>query len=137
MRLFLLWGIALTVSLALEGKFFTSIDKVELAKDQRLYITVTDRLEEKLLAFRWTLFHNEGLVTITHWDGNPMQHLLYKRYDADSIKVNIALRKEEESLFHPYILITFLGYDYATKKATLRIAFHDKQQQTQIQITKE
>ena len=110
---------------AIDLNYFNSSFQKSLKKDEQMFIVVSDRSDEKLLTLRWTLFHNEGLVTLTNYDGNPSQQLLYKRYQENSIKIKIALRQDELSRYDPYLFITFLGYDYVTKSAKFEILHKD------------
>ncbi len=119
---------------AIDVGFFNTIATASLKKDQFLNIIVYDQEEKRLLQFRWTLFHNQGLVTHTNYRGHPMQELLYARYRQDTIKIEIALRDNEVSFYHPYLLITFLGYDYKQNKANFEIRHKDLQEQTRIEI---
>jgi hypothetical protein len=137
MRFFVVAVLSVYALYAIDLRFFTAHHTVELKKDEPIYITITDRQERRLLAFKWTLFHNDGLVTISHLDGNPMQHILYEAYQKDTIKYTLTHRKDETSLFDPYVLITFLGYDYELQTATFDILHKDKQAQTQIDLSKE
>ncbi|MDH5464922.1 MAG: hypothetical protein OEW60_04785 [Thiovulaceae bacterium] len=119
---------------AIDVGFFNTIATAELKKDQFLTIVVYDQEEKRLLQFRWTLFHNKGLVTHTNYRGHPMQELLYAKYRQDTIKIDIALRDNEGSFYHPYLLITFLGYDYKQNRANFEIRHKDLQEQTRIEI---
>ena len=110
---------------AIDLNYFNDSFQKSLKKDEQMFIRVTDRNDEKLLVFRWTLFHNNGLVTLTNYNGIPSQQLLYKRYQENSIKIDIALRQDELSRYNPYLFITFLGYDYVTKSAKFEILHKD------------
>lgn len=113
--------------------FNNSFEKV-LSKDQLMQIVVKQSDDEKLLRFRWTLFHNNGLVTLTNYNGEPSQQLLYKRYHENSIKIDIASRQNETSRYHPYLLITFLGYNYENKSAKFEILHKDPSGLTSIEL---
>ena len=119
---------------AINLNYFNATYERALLKDQTLYINVYDRGSKRLIRFRWTLFHNQGLVTISHLFGEPRQHILYARYKQNSIKFPLALKDEEKSLYHPYLLITFLGYDYTTKRAKFEIRHKDASNQTRIEL---
>lgn len=122
----LLWVLLLVCHVnAIDLSYFNNSFQKTLKKDEPMMIVVTDRKDEKLLLFRWTLFHNKGLVTLTNYDGIPSQQLLYKRYHESSIKIDIALRQDELSRYNPYLFITFLGYDYVTKSAKFEILHKD------------
>ncbi len=114
--------------------YFNNSFHQSLGKDQQMVIVVTDKDEEKLLIFRWTLFHNKGLVTLLNYNGEPSQHLLYKRYQQNSIKVKLALRQNESSRQHPYLLINFLGYNYENKRADFEILHKDPSGLTTISL---
>lgn len=134
MKIIMLFYLAMVSAFAIDLNYFNDQKEIVLLKDQRVFITITDRDEKRLLMFRWTLFHNNGLVTISHNNGHPKQNILYTRYNEDSLKFRIALRDEEKSLYHPYVIITFLGYDYVTKKAKFLILHKDSGSQTDIDI---
>ncbi len=119
---------------AIDLNYFNAVYEKSLKKDQFMDIIVHDRGYKKLLRFRWTLFHNKGLVTLTNYHGVPSQHILYARYKEDTIKIGLALRDEEASRYHPYLLITFLGYDYTTKSAKFEVLHKDASAQTTIEL---
>lgn len=121
-------------SRAIDLNYFNATYTEALLKDQVLYINIYDRGTLRQIDFRWTLFHNHGLVTISHQNGEPRQHILYKRFRQDSIKFDLALKDEEKSLYNPYLLITFLGYDYISKKAKFEILHKDASNQTRIEL---
>ena len=132
MRTLVLLFFLLNYSFAIDLNYFNATYDRALKKDQNLIIDVFDRGEQRAFSFRWTLFHNEGLVTLSNYNGHPSQHVLYTKYQRDTIKIKLALRKEETSRYHPYLLITFLGYDYVTKSARFTIYHKDVGAQTQI-----
>lgn len=134
MRAFLVGMGLFGMAIALDLNYFNATYERTLTKDQFLVLDVYDREYKRTLAFRWTLFHNEGLVTHTNYDGHPHQHILYTRMGADTIKIALALRDEEKALAAPYLLITFLGYDYVSKSARFMIYHKDASTQTQIDL---
>lgn len=125
MRKLLLFLLCMSFVMGIDLNYFNNTFQKQLKKDELMQIVVTDRSDEKLLSFRWTLFHNQGLVTLTNYNGEPSQQLLYKRYQENSIKIELALRKDELSRYHPYLFITFLGYDYVTKSAKFEVLHKD------------
>jgi hypothetical protein len=119
---------------AINLNYFNNSFEKTLSKDQQMRIVVKKEGDEKLLIFRWTLFHNRGLVTLVNYNGEPSQQILYKRYHENSIKIDIALRQNETSRYHPYLLITFLGYNYEDKSAKFEILHKDPSGLTSIEL---
>ncbi len=119
---------------AINLNYFNNTFSKELKKDEPMVIVVKDREYEKLFVFRWTLFHNQGLVTLSNFNGQPSQTILYKRYQENSLKFNIALRQDEVSRYHPYLFITFLGYNYETKRAKFEILHKDPSGLTSVEL---
>lgn len=134
MRLFLSLILSIHTACAINLNYFNSHFEKSLVKDQEMIIVVKEAGDEKLLTFRWTLFHNQGLVTLMNYNGEPSQQLLYKRYQENSIKLDIALRNNETSRFHPYLIITFLGYNYENKSAQFEVFHKDPSSLTSVQL---
>ena len=133
MRLLLSLILSIHTLCAIDLNYFNSHFEKNLLKDQEMTLIVKQASDEKVLTFRWTLFHNQGLVTLMNYNGEPSQQLLYKRYQENSIKLDIALRENESSRYHPYIIITFLGYNYENKSAQFEVFHKDPSRLTSIE----
>ena len=134
MKKLILLFVFIANSYAIDLNYFNNSFEKGLKKDQFMDIIVHDRGIKKLLRFRWTLFHNNGLVTILNYHGRVRQHILYTRYQENSIRLEIALRDEENSRYHPYMLITFLDYDYKNESAKIQVLHKDSTLQTTIEL---
>jgi hypothetical protein len=98
-----------------KGGFWKQEVEVSLKKDEFQEVKVFDPLREKQLFFRWTLYINEGLVVIAHYDRYPHQYVLYKKdYRRDSFRVRLGGKREE-------ILVQFSDFDLKKKKAKFTI----------------
>ena len=134
MRSLLVCLLLMTNVYSIDLNYFNNTFQKTLKKDEQMYIVVKDRDDEKLLLFRWTLFHNKGLVTLSNYNGEPSQQLLYARYQENSIKIKLALRENETSRYHPYLLINFLGYNYENKSADFEVLHKDPSGLTSIEL---
>lgn len=89
--------------LLFQGLFSWSfVDEFSLKKDEFIMY----KIGTKDLLFRWTLFHNKGLVYTAKFDKFSYQGILYENYKLDSAKFNIATNKIADKE-PPYCLISF------------------------------
>jgi len=107
----LLFLALLPLFLSGKGGFWKQEVEVSLKKDEFQEVKVFDQIREKQLFFRWTLYINDGLVVIAHYDRYPHQYVLYKQdYRRDSFRIRIGRKREE-------VLIQFKDFNIEKKKA--------------------
>jgi hypothetical protein len=88
---------------------------VELKKDKVVEVKVSNRIRDKSLYFRWTLYINSGLVVIAHYDRFPHQYILYKKdYRQDSFKIRLDRNRSE-------ILVQFKDFNVDKNSAVFNI----------------
>ena len=111
-------------SFAIDTEFWDYSFKTELEKDQVYRLSVDDEEIKKQLFFRWTLFHNNGLVLLVNYDGHPHQYVLYERYRNDTVRLKIA-RKIGYTAHAPFLLLVFKEFDFEKMKAKFEILVKD------------
>lgn len=95
--------------------YWGTVDEVELKKDETIEVKVFNRIRDKSLYFRWTLYINSGLVVISHYDRFPHQYVLYKKdYRRDSFRVRLDRNRSE-------ILVQFLDFNEKKNRAKFKI----------------
>jgi len=109
---------------AIDTEFWNFSTKVELKKDQLYSLSIDDAEIKKRLFFRWTLFHNNGLVLLLNYDGHPHQYILYDSYRKDTIRLKIA-RKIGHTDNVPFLLLVFKEFDFENRKAKFDILVKD------------
>jgi hypothetical protein len=76
----------LSILLFGEAKYWNYEFEFELKKNEVKKFQVIDRAREKMLDFSWNLYVNNGLITITNFDGFPYQNILYLDYNRNSFQ---------------------------------------------------
>ena len=100
-------------------------DFVELKKDQiAKYSLVIDNKSFEF-QFRWTLYVNEALTMLYHYEGFNKQNVLYAAYRLDGFKIDLKERATN-AIYRPYIYISFKNYDKKTKKALFHVFIKDE-----------
>ncbi len=116
--LFLSFLFSLTLYSA--GNNWNQTASFSLKKDQVALWLVGDRE----LTFRWTLFHNRGLVYIAKFDKFPYQGILYKDYRLNGVKIALSVNNKT-NLEDPYCMIVFESYDEKSKTAQFTLYVKD------------
>lgn len=109
---------------ALDLSVWTQTKRFEMGKDEVQRLRISDGVFQKELFFRWTLFHNEGIVLHINYDGFVSQNILYKKYKQDAKKIILfptANRAKNDS----YLFIKFVDYFYDKKRAVFDILLKD------------
>jgi hypothetical protein len=107
---------------------FRDIQKISLKKDEQKKILVKYGSFEKIFKFRWTLYHNKGLVIFRSYDRIVAQNILYLRNKNQAFKVELK-PKDASSYEGAYLLVQFKEFDYEKKQATFDISISDKSAQ--------
>lgn len=121
MRLIVFILLSINILFSIEG-YWTYEEEFSLKKDE----FVLYKVKEKELLFRWTLFHNNGLVYIAKYDMFPYQGILYKRYRLDSFQIKTG-RNSIAGVEDPYCMITFKKFNVKTKRSDFKIYCRDTQ----------
>ncbi len=119
MRLLLVLTLFWQALFALED-YWTFEEEFSLKKDEFILY----RVKEKDLFFRWTLFHNNGLVYLAKYDLFPYQGILYDRYRQNSFKMTIGkatLANRED----PYCMIVFEQFNVENMTSDFKIYCKD------------
>lgn len=106
---------------------------VKLKKDKIEKILVKSKGYEKLLTFRWTLYHNKWLVFFVSLDGFIQQHLLSLNSNNQSIRLNL-LTKGRTRLLPPMMLIKFKKFDFIKKRAHFELLMRDKDEKIELKF---
>ena len=114
---------------------FREIFKFSLKKDQQKKILVKYANKEKLFEFRWTLYINEGLVTLSRYDGVVTQNLLYLNHKNQFF--HIRLRDDGASFYNPpHFLLKFKAFDLKKREAKFELYWYDPKMQTELKFLK-
>lgn len=127
--LFLLF--LLTAHIFAAGVNWQKTEKFSLKKD-RIALWKSGQRE---LTFRWTLFHNRGLVYLAKFDKFPYQGILYDDYRLNGVKVKLAVSKIA-NIEDPYCMIVFNGYNAESKSADFTLYLKDERGITKLQRLK-
>ncbi|WP_345980804.1 hypothetical protein [Sulfurimonas sp. HSL3-2] len=124
-------------SVSINAQLYEASYNIKLKKDKTEKILVKYDGIEKLLKFRWTLYHNDGLVLFRSYDQIVAQNILYLGHTNQSIRLEL---KSRAGGFYslPYIILKFVKFDYQTQEATFELFLFDKKKQIDLKfLTKE
>ncbi|MDX1296419.1 MAG: hypothetical protein R3302_09125, partial [Sulfurimonadaceae bacterium] len=99
---------------------FRETKELRLKKDQIEKIMVVTEDEEYLMTFRWTLYHNGGLVVHRSYDGFNSQNVLKLNHNNQSVRIDIDTRSKSPKLF-TYVVIKFKAFDFEKGEAVLEL----------------
>ena len=100
--------------------YWASEEPFSLKKDQ---FAVWDA-NGKVFTFRWTLFHNRALVTLSKYDRFPYQHLLYLEYRKDGFKIPLTVETTAD-FPAPYLYLRFAEFSDKTQEASFVLYLFD------------
>ncbi len=105
------------------------VQHVKLKKDQFFHATFSETGPEggvvkRVFKLRWTLFVNEGLVTLINYQGFNNQTVLYTRPNLDTFNLKLLPRIAGE-LRAPYMSIVFKEFDDTNREAYFDIYIKD------------
>lgn len=100
-------------------------DYVELKKDQVAKYTLLIDNKDFELEFRWTLFVNDGLVTLFKYKKFNKQAVLYASHRLEGFKIELKERATNAN-YRPYAYIAFKKFDKKTKKALFHVFLKDE-----------
>ncbi len=109
----------------LNASMWKIVESIELSKDEFYSRAVKEKDSEREFAlnFRWTLFHNRGLVMHLNYDKFVYQFILYQRYHNDSFKLQLLDSANSNNFENPYIRLEFK--DFKDGKAKLNLLIYD------------
>ena len=106
---------------------------IVLKKDKTEKILVKYGNIEKLLTFRWTLYHNEGLVLLRSYDQIVAQNMLYLNHINQSVKIELRSRAGGYTSL-PYVILKFVKFNYQTKEASFGLFLFDREDQIELKF---
>lgn len=109
--------------------------KIELKKDEIQYVKINSANSEKIFFFRWTLYHNKGLVLLKTYDENVSQNMLYLSYKNQNVIVKIKDVPVKHGV-KPYLLLKFTSFDYKKKTAKFTLFLRDATDQVGLEFIK-
>ena len=126
MRLFLQKLLLLTLFLSVLGADdFREVIKISLKKDEQKKFLVKYGSSERLFTFRWTLYHNGGLVLFRSYDKKVAQNILYLNHQNQSFRVEFKTRGGE-GYYVPYVLVKFKEFDFEKHEAHFDLLISDQ-----------
>jgi hypothetical protein len=108
----------------LQTQGWNSYDFVELKKDELARYNLVIDNKNFVLDFRWTLFVNDGLVTLYKYNKFNKQTVLYNAYRQNGFRIYLKERAKDASEA-PYIYIAFVGFDKKKKRALFHVYTKD------------
>jgi hypothetical protein len=109
--------------------------KISLKKDEQKKILVKYDNKEKIFAFRWTLYANEGLILLHSYDKFVAQNVLYLNHKNQSVR--IVLRNDGKNFYAPpYFLLKFREFDSKENKAKFELYLYDSEMQVELKFLK-
>ena len=114
---------------------FRELFKISLKKDEQKKILVKYANKEKLFEFRWTLYVNDGLVTLYKYDDFVAQNVLYLNHRNQSL--HIKLRDDGKNYYNaPYFLLKFKDFDAKKQEAKFELYLYDSAMQIELKFLK-
>lgn len=107
-----------------------------LKKDEWAKVLVKSAGQERLLAFRWTLYTDKALVVHENFDRIVGQHILYASHANQSFRKRLLSPKRSE-MDTPYALVVFKKFDEAAKTAQLELFLIDKESRIELEYLTE
>ncbi|QOP45453.1 hypothetical protein [Sulfurimonas paralvinellae] len=112
---------------------FKEVFKISLKKDEQKKILVKYADKEKLFVFRWTLYVNDGLVTLYSYDKFVAQNMLYLNHKNQSLRIK--LRDDGQNYYNPpYFLLKFKAFE--NNEAKFELYLYDPQMQIALKFLK-
>jgi len=114
---------------------FREVFKFSLKKDEQKKILVKYNNRSKEFVFRWTLYINDGLVTLYKYDDFVAQNVLYLNHKNQSLRIR--LRNSGQDYYNPpYFLLKFKEFDFKKKKAKFELYLYDEKMQIRLKFLK-
>ncbi len=114
---------------------FRELFKISLKKDEQKKILVKYANKEKLFEFRWTLYVNDGLVTLYKYDDFVVQNVMYLNHKNQSLRIK--LRDDGKNYYNPpYFLLKFKDFDTKKQEAKFELYLYDTAMQIELKFLK-
>jgi len=114
---------------------FREVFKFSLKKDEQKKILVKYDNKTKQFVFRWTLYINDGLVTLYSYDKCVAQNVLYLNHKNQTLR--IVLKKSGGDYYNPpYFLLKFKEFDAKKKRAKFELYLYDDKLQIVLKFLK-
>ncbi|MBU0632244.1 hypothetical protein KKA17_06350 [bacterium] len=120
-------------SVSINAQLYKAKYNIKLKKDKTEKILVKYDDIEKLFKFRWTLYHNDGLVLLRSYDQIVAQNILYLGQTNQSVRLELRSRAGGFNSL-PYIILKFVKFDYQTQEAEFELFLFDKQEQIDLKF---
>jgi len=114
---------------------FEDVKKITLKKDEQTKILVKYDTYKRVLAFRWTLYVNDGLIVFHSYDKRVAQTILYLNTRNQSFKVYLK-EKGSEPYEPPYFLVKFKDFDFEKNEAIFELFLSDRDTLVEIKYLK-
>lgn len=112
----LLWGMA--------RADYRHVRELRLKKDEVEKVMIIKEGSERLLTFRWTLYHNGGLVIHRSFDGFNSQNVLRLNHTNQSIRIEVDMSGRSPKAFS-FIVIKFKAFDFERREAVFDLMLRD------------
>ncbi len=106
------------------------MDDISLQKDEQKVFLVKYENKERKFTFRWTLYANEGLVTLSSYDTIVSQHMMFLNNTNQTFKV--ILKRGSRIYERVYLLVKFKKFDTKENRAIFELFLSDPRRETQI-----
>lgn len=112
--------------LSLQAAPWREMKTFNVAKDEMIKIMVKSEGQERLLAWRWTLYTDKALIVHESFDRFVGQHVLSLGYTNQSFRKQLlpALKSERDAV---YVTVVFKKFDEGAKKAQFDLLLFDKE----------
>ncbi len=111
---------------------FRQVQEIRLKKDAVEKIMVVEEESEALLAFRWTLYQNGGLVIHRLYDGFNAQYVLKLNHNNQSFRVDIDTSGASPKTF-TYVVIKFKAFDFEKGEAVFDLLLRDEAEKVRLE----
>lgn len=125
MRLFVRTFLLLIVMVSLLDAKWRTTKEIRLQKDETFEMMVNREGSQRLLTFRWTLYHNDQLIVFKSFDEFVSQHVLALNHHNQSFRVRL-LPRVPNNLKIPFLLIKFKRFDHETNEALFEMLLRDE-----------
>lgn len=125
LKCFILFSLLLSVGANASWRYQKEI---RLKKDSNGVVLFKYDDIQKELRWRWTLFHNNGLVVHRQFNSFIAQYVMYLRDDSDSFRIPIKPNGGKYAP-PPYVLVQFKSFDELTNEAVFGLFVNDKREE--------
>ena len=124
-------ALVLFISISSADELRKMDDNISLQKDEQKVFLVKYENKERKFKFRWTLYTNEGLVTLSSYDTIVSQHMMYLNNTHQTFRV--ILKRGSRIYERVYFLVKFKEFDSKKNRAIFELFLSDPKGITQIE----